>query len=76
MFSNYQITNWRRYERVRASGKWNIWDERAMIESGLERADYIFCLKNYQRLKLQSEREARSKSEKTRRRRQAGLSEA
>ena len=42
-----------------------------MIESGLHRADYIFCLRNYDRMKITAEREAALKRDRQSRRQHA-----
>ena len=49
-----QIKDWRAYERVRAGGKWNMFDPNARIATGLSRENYIFCMKHYSALKEQA----------------------
>ena len=50
-FTKRQVADWRAYEKVRASGKWNMWDVAAQKASGLRRADYLFCIQHYTALK-------------------------
>jgi hypothetical protein len=47
-FTKREIGNWRSFERVRKGGKWNMFDPRARIASGLDNDEYSFCMKNYQ----------------------------
>jgi len=42
-----QITDWRSYERVRKSGKYNMLDADARRATGLDRNEYVFVLKHY-----------------------------
>lgn len=55
-FTHKQIANWRKYEKIRESGKFNMWDDAAMRATGLNRDDYIFTLRNYNDLKEQTEK--------------------
>lgn len=50
-FTRKQISNWRKYEKVRASGRWNMWDIAAMEATGMNRREYLFVLRNYDALK-------------------------
>jgi hypothetical protein len=65
-FTNSQIANWYNYETVRASGKWNMWHEGAMVESGLSRQEYLFTLRNYDKLRSAAEAALRSRLSKLR----------
>ena len=38
------------YEKVRVSGKYNMFDERAMKESGLTKKDYLYVMEHYSEL--------------------------
>jgi hypothetical protein len=42
-----KIANFRAYEKVRAEGKYNMFDPRAIAASGLSKEDYIDVMKNY-----------------------------
>lgn len=46
-FTPRQIDNWREFERVRSSGMFNMASRQALQASGLERDEYMFCVKNY-----------------------------
>jgi hypothetical protein len=50
-FTRRQLRDWRKYEQVRASGKWNRWDLAAQQATGLDRDAYLFSLRNYDALK-------------------------
>ena len=50
-FTEEQIANWRAYERVRQSGKFNMFDPRARRASGLGEDGYLFSLRNYSALR-------------------------
>lgn len=51
-FTKKQFGNWIRYELVRLSGKWNMYDPNARRETGLTNKEYSFVMKNYSELKL------------------------
>jgi hypothetical protein len=53
MFTEQQIANWRKYERTRASGEWNMFDPRARQATGLTSENYDFVRKNYAALRIQ-----------------------
>lgn len=38
------------YEKVRVSGKYNMFDERAIKESGLTKKDYLYVMGHYSEL--------------------------
>jgi len=59
IFTFIQINNWKKYEKVRMSGRYNMWFPEAQAAAGLSKEDYIFCIKNYSEL-----REAASKDNK------------
>lgn len=40
-----------KYEKVRKSGKYNMFDYRAQLESGLSKEDYLYVMSNYSDLK-------------------------
>jgi hypothetical protein len=50
-FSRKHLRDWKKYEQVRASGKWNMWDLGAQEATGLDRDTYLFTLRNYDALK-------------------------
>lgn len=51
VFSKEDICDWKKFERVRLDGSWNMFDSRAIQASGLEKERYFFVLKNYSKLK-------------------------
>ena len=55
-FTNEQIRDWRRYEKVRSSGRWNMFDPAARAATGLSQERYLFALKNYSELKTATEK--------------------
>lgn len=61
-FTKKQLENWKRYEEVRAGGKWNMFDKNAQITSGLNRQEYLFCMRNYSGLKKEVENDRRNKN--------------
>lgn len=52
--------DWRSYETVRQSGRWNMYDPRAREASGLDREEYLFVLKNYSEIREEVERLAKT----------------
>lgn len=60
-FTPEQIDDWRRYERVRQGGRYNMYDPRARGATGLDGDEYRFVMKNYSELKAAVE-EAKGKS--------------
>jgi hypothetical protein len=57
-FTNQDIADWRKYERVRLSGAFNMFDaHNASRAAKLSRARYMFILKNYSALKEQAQKE-------------------
>lgn len=51
MFTAKQIADWKRYEKVRAGGKYNMFDPRARQATGLSMERYSFVMQNYSELK-------------------------
>lgn len=56
-FSKKQIRQWRAYERVRESGRWNMYWPQARMETGLSEKDYRFVMDNYSALADQAKGE-------------------
>ena len=54
-FTDRQIKNWKLYEQVRQSGMYNMFDKRAMLSTGLEADEWLFCMKHYGDLKAHAE---------------------
>jgi hypothetical protein len=50
-FTEKEIENWRAYEKVRASGEWNMFDVNAREATGMTRGEYWFTMRNYIALK-------------------------
>ena len=49
-FNHDQFSDWRTYERVRARGRFNMFDPRARRETGLSAKRYSFVMQNYSQL--------------------------
>jgi hypothetical protein len=54
-FTEREIKNFRRYEKVRSSGLYNMLSPQARIECGLNQDDFINTQQNYTGLKEASE---------------------
>lgn len=50
-FTQPQIATWVAYEAVRASGEFNMWDQRARLATGLTHDEYNFVRENFNALK-------------------------
>lgn len=50
-FTKEQLSDWKRYERVRRSGRHNMFFPQARAETGLSEERYSFALQNYSELK-------------------------
>ena len=50
-FTEVQIKNWRKYEKVCAGGRWNMFMPQAQAATKLSKEEYLFCIKNYTELK-------------------------
>jgi len=50
-FSELEILNWKAFERVRAGGRFNMFDPKARQASGLGPDEYAFCMDHYSELK-------------------------
>lgn len=50
-YTTEQIKNFTAYEAVRKSGKFNMYDRRAIERTGLDSKAYFFVMKNYTELK-------------------------
>jgi hypothetical protein len=57
-FTFIQIANWRRYEKVRRGGRWNMFSKQASAATGLSEEDYLFCMNHYSELKYAAEKES------------------
>ena len=57
-FTEAQVADWRRYERVRKSGRHNMFFPEARRATGLDAERYQFVMKNYSALKAQDECDA------------------
>jgi hypothetical protein len=53
-YSDKDIIDWRTYERVRLTGKFNMYDPRAIDMTGLTRERYIFIMEHYDHIRIQS----------------------
>ena len=52
-FSDRDIVDWRSYERVRLSGRFNMFDPRACEMTGMTKERYIFILEQYSNIQDQ-----------------------
>jgi hypothetical protein len=52
-YSDRDIVDWRSYERVRLTGKFNMFDPRAIDMTGLTRERYIFIMEHYNQIQNQ-----------------------
>ena len=52
-FSDRDIVDWRSYERVRLTGRFNMFDPRAREMTGMTRERYIFILEQYSNIQDQ-----------------------
>jgi len=50
-FTAKQIGNYKKYERVRISGRWNMYDPKARAATGMNKDEYTFVMKNFQALR-------------------------
>ena len=55
-YSQEVINDWKRYERVRSGGAYNMFDPRAREATGLTQERYVFLLKHYVDIAKQIER--------------------
>jgi hypothetical protein len=46
-FTAQQIQNYRNYEHIRAGGKYNMFDPRALAATGLSKDEYMFVMQNF-----------------------------
>lgn len=51
LFTPQQLEDFIAYEKVRVRGEWNMFDDRARIETGLWINDYTFVMQHYTALK-------------------------
>jgi len=49
-FTQQEIDNWNKYEKVRQSGEYNMFDLRAQTSTDLTYEEYMFVMKNYTEL--------------------------
>lgn len=53
-FTAEQVADWRRFEKVRQGGRWNMFDPNARVATGLDKERYFFVMENYGELKEQA----------------------
>lgn len=53
-FTEEQLNNFKAYEKIRSSGRYNMFDRRAIIASGLSQNEYLFVMENYLELETAS----------------------
>ncbi|MGP1666938.1 MAG: hypothetical protein ACTS5I_13695, partial [Rhodanobacter sp.] len=58
-FTKEQLRDWKTYERVRAGGRYNMFDPRARLATGLGPEKYSFVMGNYDELKTAVEAQAK-----------------
>lgn len=49
-FTFIEIAAWEKYEKVRLSGQYNMFDPRARVMAGLTTEEYTFVMKNFSAL--------------------------
>jgi hypothetical protein len=54
-FTEEQLEHLRKYERVRSSGMFNMWDFRAQQAARLTQDQYFFVMEHYNQLREQTE---------------------
>jgi hypothetical protein len=54
IYTDQQIQNWKRFEKVRQSGKFNMFSSDARAKAELFKDDHLFIIKNYDGLKKQA----------------------
>ena len=47
MFTAKQLQDFKAYRKVQLGGKFNMFDPRATMATGLSKSEYIFVMKNY-----------------------------
>lgn len=57
-FTFKQLADWASYEEVRTAGLYNMFDPRARLATGLDRAEYQFVMNNYSALRAAAEADA------------------
>ena len=50
-----QIEDWKRYEKVRQAGRWNMFDPSARFATGLSKDEYMYVMKNFSELRALAE---------------------
>lgn len=63
-FYPHQLEYWKRVERVRASGRWNMLSREARIVTGLKEDQYLFVLNNYEELEKAVAKQKTKKGQK------------
>lgn len=53
-FTIDEISQWMKYEKVRASGEYNMFDPYARLAAQLSSTEYSFVMKNYSKLAEQA----------------------
>lgn len=54
-FTPEEVKNFLAYEKVRKSGRFNMFDPNARALTGLDKSEYVFVMKNYDVLKKHTE---------------------
>lgn len=57
-FTNKELSDWKRYERVRKYGMWNMFSNQARAATGLTSDQYSFVMKNFSKLKEATEKKS------------------
>ncbi|MDO8611092.1 MAG: hypothetical protein Q7R95_11255 [bacterium] len=53
-FTKEQLSDWKRYEKVRQGGRYNMFFPQAQAASGLDTEQYSFVMQNYSELKKEA----------------------
>jgi hypothetical protein len=51
-FTDQQISDWKRFEKVRSGGKWNMFSSQALTATGLTKERFLFVMSNFGELEL------------------------
>jgi hypothetical protein len=51
-FTDHQISDWKRFEKVRSGGKWNMFSPQALTATGLTKERFLFVMSNFEELEL------------------------
>ena len=53
-YTEQQLNNWRRYEGIRESGLFNMFDPMARAMTDMSKSEWLFCMQNYADLRKEA----------------------